>query len=204
MLNREESKTYTFISLIFFILILTSCATVQEPTVQNQVIPWETRSQAVSTIQTWDLKALIAIRQKNDAWSANLQWQQQPERYQISLFGPLGTNSYELTGQAGSVQLATAAGKTFTAATPEILLQQQTGSEVPVSNLYYWIRGLPVPHLPATKKFDEYHHLVELNQQGWKVRYLRYMTVKNQDMPNKIFLDSAALNVKIIINQWRF
>lgn len=196
--------------LLLFIaaFLLTSCATTPPQAIsQDKNLDWGTRVNTLSEIQTWDLKALISMRQRDqraDAWSATLQWRQTGHSYHIALFGPLGSHHYELTGTPGNVQLATANGKIFTAKTPEALLRDQTGSEVPVSNLYYWIRGLPVPNIPAQKQFDAYHHLVLLKQQDWVIQYLRYTAVNNIDIPNKIFLENPQLNVKILINQWQF
>lgn len=191
--------------LFLSLLWLTSCATVSEQpqTALNQNMTWGTRVQKLSSLQTWDLKGMIAIREAHDAVSANLQWQQKYRNYHIALFGPMGTNSYELTGQPGKVELAAANGKHTNANSPEELLAQQAGWRLPVSNLYYWIRGLPVPDLPAQKQLDAYNHLIQLNQQGWNIHYLRYTSVNNIDLPSKIFLNNPDLNVKIVISQWQ-
>lgn len=197
-----------------FIIVLcsfyaTSCTNMQpaSQTPQNEKMGWNDRVQTLSAVQAWDLKGLIALRELHnghDDWSANLQWQQQNQAYHIALFGPLGTNSYELTGRPGKVELAMANGKHAVASSPEALLAQQAGWTLPVSNLYYWVRGIPVPNMGAEKQFDSYHHLVVLRQQGWTVQYLRYTSVNHIDVPSKIFLNNPDLNVKLIINQWKF
>lgn len=193
--------------LIFMSLLTAGCATTQyrqQPPAQNKNISWEGRAQKLSMVKTWNLNALIAIRHKQDAWSATLNWQQQNQSYHIVLFGPLGSHSYDLMGQPGSVKLTAANGKSVTASNPESLLLKQTGAEIPVSNLLYWIRGLPVPSCPVQKKFDAYNHLIVLEQQGWTIQYLRFVSVNNIDMPSKIFLVNPHLNVKILINHWEF
>lgn len=189
---------------LLLITWLSSCVTVSEqPQVaQNESISWETRVQTLSNLQTWDLKGLIAIRQGNNAVSANLQWQQQHHNYHISLFGPLGSHSYELNGRPGRVELASGNGQRRTASSPEQLLAQEAGWQLPISNLYYWVRGIPVPDLAAQKKLDRYNHLIQLKQQGWDIQYLRYTSVGKLDLPSKIFLNNPALNVKIVISQW--
>ncbi len=186
-------------------LLLASCASMptgQAP--QNQNITWGSRVGTLSSVEDWDLKGLIAIRAAKDGGSANWHWRQSKNNYTISLFGPFGANSFTLTGTPSSVLLETSDGKKFNATTPELLLAQQTGWQLPISNLYYWIRGLPVPGVPAQKQFDTYHHLTALTQQGWTIHYLRYVSVNQIDLPNKIFLDNSQVNVKIIINQWQF
>lgn len=198
-------RTLNSFILLLMICCLASCATMtrQQPS-QNTKTSWDARVQTLSSIQNWNLKALIGVREQHEAWSANLQWKQQQQNYVIALYGPLGTNTQILTGQPGKVELASSNGKKFYASSPEGLLAQQLGWSLPVSNLYYWVRGIPVPNMPAQKQFDNANRLVQLNQQGWTIQYLRYTSLGNIDVPSKIFLDNPRLNVKIIINQWQF
>lgn len=203
----------TFISsiLILLSLMLLSCATVstQKPPpaqkAQTDTPTWGNRVQALSNIVDWDLNALIAIRANatREAGSANMSWKQSKQDYNILLYGPLGSNAVKLTGGQGQVTLETADGKKLTAKTPEALLQQQSGWDLPVSNLYYWIRGLPVPTIPAEKQWDAQNHLSELIQQGWVITYLRYKTVGQIDVPDKMILANPKVNVKIVIKNWK-
>ena len=64
------------------------------------------------------------------------------------------------------------------------------------------IRGLPVPSTPAQTRFDAYNHLTYLVQDGWRIQFLRYTSIRNTDVPSKIFLSNAQLNVKVIVNRW--
>jgi outer membrane lipoprotein LolB len=84
------------------------------------------------------------------------------------------------------------------------LFEQQLGSRLPVSSLYYWIRGLPVPGIEAQKQLDAFHRITVLSQQGWRIEYSRYSSINQIDLPSKMILNNSALNVKIIINQWQF
>jgi outer membrane lipoprotein LolB len=202
--------------LLFIVILwlltfgLSSCATVSSPppvaVPQLEAPSWGNRVQTLSNLQEWDLNALIAIRANTtrQAGSANLKWKQSQQRYDILLFGPLGAGAMKLAGTPGQVSLETADGKQFSAATPEALLRQQSGWNLPVSSLLYWIRGLPVPKLPAQKSFDAEHRLRQLSQQGWTIEYLRYQSIGKIDLPDKILLGNAEVNVKIIIKNWQF
>jgi len=183
---------------------LTSCTFLQPAALapQNKSLGWSTREQTLSQIKTWNLKGLIAIRTDKGADSASLNWQQHNQHYMLSLFGPLGTNAYKLSGFPGKVTLINPKGQTFSADSPEQLLAQQTGWRLPLSNLNYWIRGLPAPGA-ATKQLDQYNHIIQMHQGSWEIRYLRYTSVGNHDLPNKIFINSPQLSVKIIISEWQ-
>jgi outer membrane lipoprotein LolB len=187
-------------------LWLTSCATTSEKNLpENKVQPKETRVQALSRIQSWNINGIIAVHntEKKSNITANIKWQQHGNSFSMLLFGPMGASAIKLSGHPGSVRLETADGKTFTAPTPERLLAEQTNWNIPVSSLFYWIRGLSVPNIPAKTHFDTFNHLSQLEQQGWQIQFLNYTSVNHIDMPNKIFLYSPQLNVKIIINEWK-
>ncbi len=199
-------RIITLLWMIVCLMGLASCATMQPASQlpQNQNVTWDSRATSLAKIQSWNLRGMIAIRTPKDSGSATLQWQQQQQNYyHISLFGPLGSHSVEITGRPGNVTLASADGKTFHANSPEELLAQQLGWRLPISNLYYWVRGIPVPGAASQKSFDSYHHLTQLTQNGWSIRYLSYTAVNGVDLPSKIFMDNPQLNVKIIINQWQ-
>ena len=184
---------------------LSACATTTPPSApENQNQPWSMRAQTLSALTAWDIRAAIAFRTDSDAESANLDWQQNNQDYTMLVSGPLGTTAFKLTGSEQGITLDTAQGKHFSAPTPEALLLQQTGWQLPVSSLYYWIRGLPAPNLPAQKQFDAFHHLTQLQQANWTIHYLAYTSVNHLDLPSKITLSNPQhLQIKIVIHAWQ-
>jgi outer membrane lipoprotein LolB len=195
-----------FLSALFCTstVVLTSCATQTAPQAPvNQVVGWDARNQQLSAITNWNITGMLAIRNPKDNISASLHWQQTGKNYTLNLFGPMGTNAYKLTGNAHQISLQNPRGQMFYASTPEQLLAQQTGWNLPVSHLYYWIRGLPVPGMPAQKRMDVYHHITQLEQDGWQVQYLRYTARNHIDLPTKIFIRAKDLSVKLIISDWQ-
>jgi outer membrane lipoprotein LolB len=190
-----------YLGLIFF-LFLTSCATLPPPSSEPLKLSWEERKQALQKIDTWKLRGAIAIHTPGESGSASLNWQQKAQTYTISLFGPLGTNAVQINGQPGLVTLRNSQGQEFQATSPEQLLYNQLGWRLPVSHLYYWTRGLPVPSLPAQKAFDPYNRLSRLTQANWQVWFKQYGVFNQQELPTKIVLTHPQLNIKLIIYQW--
>jgi outer membrane lipoprotein LolB len=186
-------------------LILTSCSTItpQAPAPAQQSLSWQERQQILSRLQTWKLNGKIAVQTAQDSGSASIDWQQQHATYSISLMGPLGTNGLKLNGKPGQVTLETADGKHFSASSAETLLSQQWGFNLPVSYLFYWVRGLPVPGLDHSEKMDSYHRLTNLTQQGFQIEYAAYVHANKLDMPAKIIISSPALKTKLMIYEWQ-
>ena len=81
-------------------------------------------------------------------------------------------------------------------------MQQQLGWRLPLSNLFYWMRGLPAPG-NYQADFDRYGHLTLLSQMGWQVHYANYVSVGSVDLPQILELTQAELYVKIVIKRWK-
>ncbi len=185
------------------ICFLSACAAIparQAP--MNHHINWTARQKQLQKIQTWYIQGAIGIKTPQKSFSASLNWQQHRSHYLINLFGPLGIGAVAIRGQKGYVRLKTTKHQVFTAKSPEQLLQKQLGWHLPISDLHYWIRGLPVPNSASKKYFDVYHHLIRLEQAHWKIQYLGYTAVNKVDLPNKIFLTAPQLSLRIVISQW--
>lgn len=194
-------RCFLFLSLT----LLTACVS-QTPPLNpplNQSLSWANRQQQLALLTKWNLQGVIGFRTDRDAWSGSLTWQQQDrQHYVITLMGPLGTGAVQISGTAQQVHLATADGKVRVASTPEALLQQTLGWRLPVSSLYYWIRGLPVTGMPSQQSFDSYHHLQTLSQQGWFIQYLGYGSKEHWDLPRKIILSQPPRQLRISIHSW--
>ena len=184
--------------------LLSACSTMSTPPSAPAVkIPLKTRQVALNQINNWQITGKIGVRSANDSGSATVDWVQHDNRYMISLTGPMGANSMKLTGRPGEVALDMSNGKHFTASSPEELLAKQWGYHLPVSNMKYWIRGLPVPGAISNPRYDSYNRLSSLQQQGWNVQFLSYMNSGGRDVPSRISLNSPALQVKIVVYQWK-
>ena len=167
----------------------------------NQHLSWATRKAQLQQITQWQLNGAVAIRTPHSGQSASLAWQQHQYTYQIDVFGPLGAGRATLNGDADGVTLLDN-GKRYQSPTTEILMQKILGWHIPVSNLYFWIRGLPAPHLKSISKFDAYHHLVQLKQQAWEITYQQYTGVNGIDLPRKLTLQAQNMKIKFVISNW--
>lgn len=166
-------------------------------------LTWTARQQQLSAIPNWNIQGGIAIHNDQHGWNASFNWQQQAKNYTLVMFGPLGANRIQLSGTATSVTLQTP-NQTLTAATPEELVSREIGYPLPVSSLYYWIRGLPSPYSPILhRSMDMNNHLANLTQQGWSIIYLRYLSVNGKDLPDRMLLNNGNLQIRIVITGWQ-
>ena len=180
-----------------------SCTTVTSTGKSQPLkLSWAERQRQLQAMESWQLQGAVAIHTPQDSGSVSLAWKQTQQNYTLSLFGPLGSNAVQITGKPGLVTLQTAQGKQFYAPTAEQLLHDQTGWNLPISSLYYWTRGLPVPSSPSTTTFDDQHRLSTLTQQNWQIVFSNYAVFQGIELPTRIALSYPQLNIKMVIYQW--
>lgn len=185
--------------LLLLSIFLSGCASISTGPLPSS---WNLQQQNAQALQTWTLKGQVGIHTQTQGSSFSFLWQQLPKQSSLHFFGPLGLGNALLEQTPQNVNLWVG-NKRFTAQNPEALLQQQLGWPLPVTNLYFWIRGIPAPNAPASWQIDAQRHvLLSLSQQGWLIQYLHYQTVKNLLLPDKIYLARDNLQAKIIIHQW--
>jgi outer membrane lipoprotein LolB len=196
----------TLRNLVYLLLavLITGCQTISTSPQPTTQLSWKDRQAALSRLQTFKVSGKIAVQTSNDSGSATLIWLQNQQHYTISILGPFGSGSIKLTGNPGQVTLETADGKQINAKSPEALLAQEWGFNLPVSYLRFWIRGLPAAGAPYQSQFDSNHRLSSFTQQGWQVQYLSYQNIGTIDLPEKISITSPTLKSKIIIHEWSF
>lgn len=166
---------------------------------------WETRRDALLEIDGWQMSGRAAIQVEEDAWSANLDWQQRAADYVLELYGPLGQGRLRLEGGADGVTAKSGDGREVVAASPEALIYQELGWTMPVSGLRYWVRGVPAPQLPVEDlALDELGRLARLQQAGWQVQYSRYGDDEGVDMPRRMQLHNGEISVRVVIDRWAF
>lgn len=195
-----------YVALILTAVFLTGCATQMEPPFDHptyQPEPWKLRKVKISRKSNWFIQGSVGVTNQGKTQIASFSWKQRGVNYAINIYGPLNIGAIGLAGSPGMVTLIKPNGK-YTAPNAETLMQQQLGWYLPVSNMYFWIRGLPAPGGINGQSYDNYGHLIDLEQQGWTIHYDSYQAFGDADFPRKIVMDNQALHVKLVIKSWNF
>lgn len=194
------------VSFIGVLLVfLSACSTmIERPPAPPAEERWQQRQLALSAISEWSFRGRTVITQDKEGWNAGVNWTQKQDAFQIRLTGPFSQGGVDLQGDAQRVTLTLSDGEQYVADTPEQLLSEVIGLRLPVSALRDWVRGLPHRALEINaQELDEQGRLVTLAQEGWQVAFMRYVPVAGQQLPDKVFIEHADLNVRIVITSWR-
>lgn len=195
-------SSFLILGLLF---VLSGCSnlTSQEQLIgSGQATLWNTHKQQIAPLDAWQISGKLGIRSEQESGSAVLFWLQRQDYFDIRLSGPLGQGSTRLTGREGAVSLEIANRGIFQATSAQDLMQQQLGWSLPVENLLWWVRGLPAPHSKSQVQLDSNSLLARLEQDNWQVEYLSYRSENGLQLPERIKLSGAGLNITLVIKEW--
>jgi len=191
--------------LLVVCLFLASCASVRQPSAvsANQtILSWDERAKTLNQIQSWVIKGSASVQHQGKTDMGGLTWRQQNSRYEIYLSGPLSIGGISIAGSPGSVTMTQSSHAPASANTPEKLMQKQLGWQLPISPMFYWVRGLPSPSSKYQVTMDANNRITELTQQGWNIQYLSYMQVGSVDLPRLMVMTNPQLRVRLVIKNW--
>lgn len=170
---------------------------------QGDAQSWKAHKQRISLVDAWQINGKVGIRAPQDSGSGTLFWLQRQDYFDIRLSGPLGRGAARLTGRPGDIQLEVANQGRYQAESAEQLLREQLGLNLPVSHLFWWIRGLPSPDSKSRLNLDSQSHLAQLQQDGWHVEFLSYAEQNGFWLPERIKLSGYDLQVTLVIKDWQ-
>ncbi|MEH6825465.1 MAG: lipoprotein insertase outer membrane protein LolB [Motiliproteus sp.] len=178
----------------------------QPPQSEHATQSWEQRQQQLSPLTQWQVLGKIRIQTDDSSSAANLNWTQRLDHYRIYMAGPLGQGAINIEGseQTGITLDISGEGRQQ-ASSPEQLLAQRLGWAVPISQMPYWIRGVPAPKEQYSKQLDPSNRLRQLQQSGWTIDYIDYHEDQQPQLPHKIRLNrDNSLKLLLILKQWQF
>lgn len=147
-------------------------------------------------IQRWSFDGRIAVRSRDDSWTASLHWQHQPGIDNLKLSGPLGQGGVSIVLDHGCITIDQGGQDQAYSCEPDELIQQRLGRFVPVEDLSSWVLGVPQP----TKVFEDTAD--GFIQSGWEIRIKELMQVGAEFMPHKMIVSKDTNKLKLVIDRW--
>jgi outer membrane lipoprotein LolB len=189
---------------LFVIIWLAGCASAPPP----KNIDTNTQQILLSDFESWQLSGRLAFKSPEEKFSANLNWQQQQQAYNLKLTNFLGISLMTMQGFDGYAEIESD-DQLYTGHDPERLIQKITGWNIPVGRLGTWIKGQAEKQDYAV--FDENGLLQELVPKcdkcdQWTITFAQYEQVDALWLPHKINLtqEQPTKNKIIIrINSWQ-
>ena len=155
----------------------------------------------------------MALRSDKGNGNLQIQWQQRNDEFDIHLFGPLGQAAAHVYGSGDALQVDIA-DQSRDVKTGEIdlvedslnqaedslnLVEDSLGWEIPVKEMSFWVRGLPVPGLVHEIAYDDQGLPDWLVQSGWRVEYRKY----KQQRPVRMVFTRDSIHILLVVKEWR-
>lgn len=186
-------SVFLFLFTLAIAIFLNGCAT---PPANN----FAPRSPQIDA--PFELRGRVAIKHEAERFSAGLSWKHHTAEDEILLIAPLGQTLAKLLRSSSGVTLETN-GTLNRADSVETLTEQELGWELPLSGLSYWVVALPAPATPAAIQHNADGQIIEIAQDGWKIRYSRYVAAAANSLPLRLTLQHEQLEITLLIDEWK-
>lgn len=190
--------------------LLAGCATLPERSaVENPDTVWVQRQSALLAVTSWALRGRIALRRNDEGAQASLSWARSDDVHRLELAGPFGGGRVRITQDRDGAQLRDSSGNVYRDVSLSALLARATGWWLPLEAMRHWIVGLPTPAAPFDIELDAWGRPKTLDQLGWKIHYLDYVTEHGHDLPRRLFIERRSslaaeevLEARLVIERW--
>ncbi len=191
-----------FAFAIAFAVVLAACAPVRVKESAETNSAQMTREAELSSITTWTLTAHIGVSDGKDGGSGELVWKQNGDTYEFTVHAPVTGKTWKLSGDATHATLEGADPQPATDTSPERLLKQRLGWDVPLAQLADWVRGLRAKGSAPKTIYGAQNLPAVIEQDGWKVEYREWYTDRAPPLPKKVFATRGNSRVRVSIEDW--
>ena len=82
-------------------------------------------------------------------------------------------------------------------------MREKLGFDIHFDGLKYWIRGIPEPNVKYSQLLlDEQGRLLDMKQSGFTISILRYTNKEDVSLPEKLFIKSKNIKLRLVIQNW--
>ena len=181
------------ISVIFLALVLQNCS---NTILSKSDLGWLEQRELIEQSSNWQLRGRVNVRYHDESYTPRIQWQQQDDKYRIRLWGTFNAGNTIITGEPNSVTMEHD-GKIVTAKSPEDLILENLGYELPVSYLEFWIRSLPSPKSDSELEFNDLENLSMIKQDGWEVSYPEVRQFDGVTLPRRVEITKTTDDIRL-------
>jgi outer membrane lipoprotein LolB len=185
-------------------LLLTACAT---PPITREASPGALAAQAqraaaIGAWQRWGLTARLGLDDGESGGSGRLDWRVEETRSTLDFRGTLGRGAWRLDIDTSGATLQRGDGSTAHAPSVAELVAGETGLQLPVDALEWWVRGLPDPASDHQWQLDAQGLLVTLQQAGWNVHFKSYVEYEGWALPRRLEASDGRQRVSLAVGKW--
>lgn len=182
------------------LLLVTGCATLPEPATPGD---WDTRRAELQALDRWTLNGRVAVAAGDEGFSGGLTWNQSGTRAEVELRGPVGGSALAIRVDGPDFSVTDQHGEVFDGDRAREIVALRVGSDLPISELRYWLVGAPAPGAPHHQTLGADARLATLEQAGWRVRYDGYRMAGTTPLPARLDITKDRLRLRVAVRDWQ-
>ena len=189
-----RAMSRTTAGLLLATALLCACTAIAPPAEENS--DWARQRDQLQELDSWELRGRVNVRYDNESHTPRINWLQQNVEYHIRLWGTFNAGNTLIVGRPGYVSLEND-GETVDASSPEELILRQMGYELPISQLNYWIKGLPSPDSGFQLSFNELNQLTTIEQADWTINLSDMRQYGQVSLPRRVELTRPRNDIRL-------
>jgi outer membrane lipoprotein LolB len=187
------------------LVLVAGCATTTRDAIDLPAMgSWQDRNAILGRLSDWQFRGRIAVKAGDEGFNGKFNWNQDGDRFDATVGGPLGIGTVRIEGDGRSVTLTDKDGVRAHLEDAELELRWRYGWTIPVESLRYWALGIPDPAVPGITELDDAGRLARLEQNDWTVQISRYQEGGGQSMPRILTATNRDTRVRMVIDRWLF
>ena len=187
------------------LLLVAGCTTTTRDAIDLPALgSWQDRNAILGNLSDWQFRGRIAVKAGDEGFNGRFNWNQDGDRFDATVGGPLGVGTVRIEGDGRSVTLTDKDGVPTRLEDAELELRWRYGWTIPVESLRYWALGIPDPAVPGITELDDAGRLARLEQNDWTVQISRYQEGGGQSMPRILTATNQDTRVRMVIDRWLF
>ncbi|GJM13288.1 MAG: outer-membrane lipoprotein LolB [Pseudohongiella sp.] len=192
--RRQHNVIRTLAGVVLSAAVLSACSSIAPPAEQNS--DWAQLRDQLLELDSWELRGRVNVRYDNESHTPRINWLQQDAEYNIRLWGTFNAGNTLISGRPNFVTLENG-DETLSASSPEELILQQLGYELPVSQLNYWIKGLPSPDSEPRLSFNDLNQLTTIEQEDWTIMLSDMRQYGAISLPRRVELTRPRNDIRL-------
>lgn len=177
------------------------------PAVRQDIPPttWRDHSARLEAVDAWTAIGKLALRSESASETAALVWRQAGGETRVRLSGPLGVGASRIYSDGQVLDIRRGDERRVIDISTPRAIERNTGWDLPLQALPYWLRGLPAPGTDVESlRVDPATGLVQqLRQRGWRVDYGDYQRFHDLSLPTRVSMEKGETRARVVIREWQ-
>lgn len=165
--------------------------------------PWPDQRAALEKLDRYGLNGRVAVAAQGQGFSASLRFQQQPQRSNLALDGPLGIGGLRVELEGEDISIATSRGENLDGEAARAELERRLGFTLPLAELRWWLLGIPAPGEASVNQDSGSGEIRDFTQNGWRVSINSRAAGLGFALPQRLTAEREGARLKLLVEKWK-